>query len=169
MSNLKLFLKSLQRSGYPNSKTNVTTIARAVDYDLDFFLTDLLHELGSKKTKDFVGKTFSTLGLTYSPGMKIDFTDSIGEPGSYIYLIINSFTFGWGGGDEDFHEVWISYTWGDSLLIDDEGEKTLEDIWDDVDMGTMGEFEDFVDEIKDTCIAEIFKKTGLVIHFDSQI
>jgi DnaJ-class molecular chaperone len=77
MSNLKLFLKSLQRSGYPNSKTNVTTIARAVDYDLDFFLTDLLKELGSKKTKDFVGKTFSTLGLTYSPGMKIDFTDSI--------------------------------------------------------------------------------------------
>jgi len=167
MSNLKLFLKSLQRSGYPNSKTNVTTIARAVDYDLDFFLTDLLHELGSKKTKDFVGKTFSTLGLTYSPGMKIDFTDSIGEPGSYIYLIINSFTFN--EGDEDYDEVWISYSWGDSLLIDDEGEKTLEDVWDDVDMGTMGEFEDFVDEIKDTCGAEIFKKTGLVIHFDSQI
>ena len=130
MSNLKLFLKSLQKSGYPNSKTNVTTIARAVDYDLDFFLTDLLHELGSKKTKDFVEKTFSTLGLTYSPGMKIDFTDSIGEPGSYIYLIINSFTFN--EGDEDYDEVWINYSWGDSLLIDDEGEKTLEDIWDDV-------------------------------------
>ncbi len=167
MSNLKLFLKALQRSGYPNSKTNVTTIARAIDYDLDFFLTDLLKELGGKKTKDFVGKTFSTLGLTYSPGMKIDFTDSIGEPGSYIYLIINSFTFN--EGDEDYDEVWISYSWGDSLLIDDEGEKTLEDIWDDVDMGTMGEFEDFVDEIKDTCSTEIFKKTGLVIHFDSQI
>jgi hypothetical protein len=167
MSNLKLFLKALQRSGYPNSKTNVTTIARAIDYDLDFFLTDLLKELGGKKTKDFVGKTFSTLGLTYSPGMKIDFTDSIGEPGSYIYLIINSFTFN--EGDEDYDEVWINYSWGDSLLIDDEGEKTLEDIWDDVDMGTMGEFEDFVDEIKDTCIAEIFKKTGLIIHFDSQI
>ena len=167
MSNLKLFLKALQRSGYPNSKTNVSTIATAVDYDFWLFLTDLLHELGSKKTKDFVGKTFSTLGLTHSPGMKIDFTDSIGEPGSYIYLIINSFTFN--EGDEDYDEVWVSYTWGDSLLIDDEGEKTLEDIWDDVDMGTMGEFEDFVDEIKYTCREEIFKKTGLVIHFDSQI
>ncbi len=167
MSNLKLFLKALQRSGYPKSKTNVTTIATAMDYDLDFFLTDLLKELGSKKTKDFVGKTFSTLGLTYSPGMKINFTDSIGEPGSYIYLIINSFTFN--EGDEDYDEVWISYSWGDSLFIDDEGEKTLEDLWDDVDMGTMGEFEDFVDEIKYTCREEIFKKTGLVIHFDSQI
>ena len=168
MSNLKLFLKLLQRSGYPNSKTNVTTIAKAVDYDLNFFLMDLLHELGSKKTKDFVGKTFSTLGLTYSPGMKIDFTDSIGEPGSYIYLIINSFTFK-EGGRRNYSKVWINYSWGDSLLIDDEGEKTLEDIWDDVDMGTMGEFEDFVDEIKYTCREEIFKKTGLVIHFDSQI
>jgi hypothetical protein len=168
MSNLKLFLKSLQRSGYPNSKTDVTTIARAMNYDLEFFVDDLIREIGQFKTDEFIEKTFSKLGLMSSPGLKIDMEDGVGgEPGSYVHLIVHSFNVG--EGDEDYEEVWIHYSWGDSLLIDDEGEKTLEDVWDDVDMGTMGEFEDFVDEIKYTCRAEIFKKTGLVIHFDSQI
>jgi hypothetical protein len=166
MSNLKLFLKALQRSGYPNSKTNVTTIAKAADYDLDFFLTDLLKELGSKKTKEFVNKTFSSLGAN-SHGIEIDLSDRVGETGSYIYLIINGFDFS--EGDEEYDEVWIHYTWGDSHLIHDGEIKTLEDIYDEVDLGTMGEYDEFMDDIQYECISQIFKKTGLIIHFDSQI
>jgi hypothetical protein len=166
MSNLKLFLKALQRSGYPNSKTNVTTIAKAADYDLDFFLTDLLKELGSKKTKEFVNKTFSSLGAN-SHGIEIDLSDRVGETGSYIYLIINGFDFA--EGDGEFEEVWIHYTWGPNELIHDGESKTLEDIYDDVDLGTMGEYDDLMDDIQYECISQIFKKTGLIIHFDSQI
>ena len=81
MSNLKLFLKSLQRSGYPNSKTDVTTIARAMNYDLEFFVDDLIREIGHFKTGEFIEKTFSKLGLMSSPGLKIDMEDGVGgEP-----------------------------------------------------------------------------------------
>jgi hypothetical protein len=54
-------------------------------------------------------------------------------------------------------------------LINDEGPKTLEDIYDEVDLGTMGEYGDLIDDIQYECISQIFKKTGLIIHFDSQI
>ena len=55
------------------------------------------------------------------------------------------------------------------MLIHDGEEKTLEDIYDEVDLGTMGEYDELIDDIQYECIQDIFKKTGLIIHFDSQI
>ena len=84
-----------------------------------------------------------------------------------LIIIIDGFDFA--EGDDEFKEVWIHYTWGDSKLIGDEGPKTLEDIYDEVDLGTMGEYDELIDDIQYECISQIFKKTGLIIHFDSQI
>ena len=167
MSNLKTFLKVAQKLGYPNPSPNSLVIANSIEYILNDFLQDLIMEVGEERANEFVNKTFSSLGATYSPGIKIDLSDRVGETGSYIYLIINGFDFV--EGDDEFKEVWIHYTWGDNKLIDDEGPKTLDDIYDEVDLGTMGEYSDLIDDIQYECISQIFKKTGLIIHFDSQI
>jgi hypothetical protein len=167
MSDLKTFLKVAQKLGYPDPSPNSLVIANSISYNLNNFIEDLISEVGQERANEFVDKTFSSLGATYSPGIKIDLSDRLGETGSYIYLIINGFDFA--EGDGEFEEVWIHYTWGDSMLIHDGEEKTLDDIYDDVDLGTMGEYDELMDDIQYECIQEIFKKTGLIIHFDSQI
>ena len=167
MSDLKTFLKVAQKLGYPDPSPNSLVIANSISYNLNNFIEDLISEVGQERANEFVDKTFSSLGATYSPGIKIDLSDRLGETGSYIYLIINGFDFD--EGDGEFEEVWIHYTWGDSMLIHDGEEKTLDDIYDDVDLDTMGEYDELMDDIQYECIQEIFKKTGLIIHFDSQI
>ena len=98
-------------------------------------------------------------------GMKIDLNFT-GEKGSYIYLIIHNFDIVL---DEPEEPVWIHYSYGDSLIIQDGEEKTLEDVEDEVDMGTMGEFSDYMDEIGYECVGEIIRKTGFVTHYDSRL
>lgn len=162
---LKTFLKVLQKSGYPNTTPDVPTIAKAMSYPLDNFVVDLVDEIGEEKTKDFIRKTFKSLGLMSNTGMKIDLNFT-GEKGSYIYLIIHNFDIVL---DEPDEPVWIHYSYGDSLIIQDGEEKTLEDVEDEFDMGTMGEFSDYMDEIGYECVGEIIRKTGIVTHYDSRI
>lgn len=167
MSDLKTFLKVAQKLGYPNPSPDSLVIANSIDYTLNNLLEDLITEVGKEKSNEFVNKTFSSLGATYSPGIKIDISDRVGEIGSYIYLIINGYDFA--EGDEEYKEVWIHYTWGNNQLIHDGTGLTLDELYDEVDLGTMGEYSDLIDDIQYECISEIFKKTGLIIHFDSQI
>ena len=167
MSDLKTFLKVAQKLGYPNPSPDSLVIANSIDYTLNNLLEDLITEVGKENSNEFVNKTFSSLGATYSPGIKIDISDRVGEIGSYIYLIINGYDFA--EGDEEYKEVWIHYTWGNNQLIHDGTGLTLDELYDEVDLGTMGEYSDLIDDIQYECISEIFKKTGLIIHFDSQI
>lgn len=166
MSDIKTFLKALNKSGYPNTSPDTPTVARMVNYDIDLFLEDLVDNIKMKGAADFVEKSFSSLGLM-GEGMKIDLSDEAGENGSYIYLIINSFDVVLSEDEED--EVWIHYSWGNNKLIHDGEEKTLDDIYDEVDMGDLGEWDEFMDSIQYVCFQTIFKKTGFIIHFDSQI
>jgi hypothetical protein len=166
MSDIKTFLKALNKSGYPNTSPDTPTVARMVNYDIDLFLEDLVDNVKMKGAADFVEKSFSSLGLM-GEGMKIDLSDEAGESGSYIYLIINSFDIVLSEDEED--EVWIHYSWGNNKLIHDGEEKTLDDIYDEVDMGDIGEWGEFMDSIQYVCFQTIFKKTGFIIHFDSQI
>jgi hypothetical protein len=167
MSDLKTFLKVAQKLGYPDPSPNSLVIANSINYNLNNFIEDLILEVGQERANEFVNKTFSSLCATYSPGIKIDLSDMVGETGSYIYLIINGFDFV--EGDDEFKEVWIHYTWGDSHLIHDGEVKTLDDIYDEVDLGTMGEYDELMDDIQYACHKDIFNKTGFRIHFDSQI
>jgi len=167
MSNLKTFLKVVQKLGYPNPSPNSLVIANSINYNLNNFIKDLIMEVGDSKTFEFVENTFSELRAMSPPGLKIDLSNTVGETGSYIYLIINGFTLA--HREDDTLEVWIHYTWGNSHLIHDGEVKTIDDIYDEVDLGTMGEYGDFIDDIQYECISQIFKKTGLIIHFDSQI
>lgn len=168
MSDIKTFLKALNKSGYPNTSPDVPTIARMVNYNIVKFLEDLANSIKMKGVDEFVEKTFSSLGLM-GEGMKIDLSDEAGDKGSYIYLIINGFDVVYSEYEDEENEVWIHYSWGDSKLIDDGEEKTLDELYDDVDMGDLGEWSDFIDYIQYVCIKTIFNKTGFIIHFDSQI
>jgi hypothetical protein len=164
MSNLKTFLKALHKSGYPNTEPDVPTIAKMVDYPVEFFLKDLVGNIGMEAAHEFVEKSFSKLGLM-GQGMEVDLSDSVGEEGSYIYLIINGFDIKL----DDAEPIWIHYTWGPNELIHDGESKTLEDIYDEVDFGTMYEYDELMDEIQYACQKDIFNKTGFRILFDSQI
>lgn len=167
MTNLKTFLKILEKTGYPSTSTYATTVAKMVNYPLGtHFLVDLLNEVGDSKTFEFIENTFSELGAMSSPGLKIDLSNTVGETGSYIYLIINGFTLG--RTENDTLEVWIYYTFGKSQLIHDGEIKTLDDIYEDVGLGEMGEWDDLIKSIEDECIDYLFLTTGFIVHFDYQ-
>jgi regulatory protein YycH of two-component signal transduction system YycFG len=73
------------------------------------------------------------------------------------------------GEGEDITEVWIHYRFGENRLTINETPTTLADIWDEADMGDMGEVGEIEDEIQDEFRDYIYTKTGIIIHFDSQI
>jgi hypothetical protein len=161
---VKTFLKFLQKSGYPNTNVDAITIATAASYPLERFIKDLSEEIGMEGTHEFVEKVFSSLGLTYEPGLKLDLGG-----GDYMHLIINGFDLN-EGEDDDILEVWIHYSWGENrLTINDDTHTTLADIWDEADMGDMGEVSEIQDDIQNEFRDYIYAKTGIIIHFDSEI
>ena len=138
----------------------------SISYPIYSFLDDLKNTIGEEKTNDFIQNTFSKLNATTS-GVEVDLSNSVGPEGSYIFLIINGFDIVFNDYEED--EVWIHYSWGPAEIILDGESKTLEDIYDEVGLGEMGEWGELMDEIQNTCIQYMFEKTGFLIHFDSQI
>ena len=163
MIEVKNFLKILQKAGYPNTNPDTITIANAASYPLESFIKNLYEEIGMGGTQEFIEKVFSSLGLTYHPGLKLELGG-----GDYMHLIINDFDLVEGEG-EDITEVWIHYSFGENRLTINETPTTLADIWDEADMGDMGEDGEIQDEIQDEFRDYIYTKTGIIIHFDSQI
>jgi len=163
MIEVKNFLKILQKAGYPNTNPDTITIANAASYPLESFIKNLSEEIGMGETQEFIEKVFSSLGLTYHPGLKLELGG-----GDYMHLIINDFDLVEGEG-EDITEVWIHYSFGENRLTINETPTTLADIWDEADMGDMGEVSDIQYEIQDEFRDYIYTKTGIIIHFDSQI
>ena len=163
MIEVKNFLKILQKAGYPNTNPDTITIANAASYPLESFIKNLSEEIGMEGTQEFIEKVFSSLGLTYHPGLKLELGG-----GDYMHLIINDFDLVEGEG-EDITEVWIHYSFGENRLTINETPTTLADIWDEADMGDIGEVSDIQYEIQDEFRDYIYTKTGIIIHFDSQI
>ena len=167
--NLTSYLKLLSKIDYPNQSESLSSISKALDYTPYLFNENLLETLGVIGVTDFVGKTFSKMGATSKPGFKVDL-DDVGEDGSYIYLIIDSYEII--QDDEDGHlpfEVWINYSWGDNQLIHDGTGLTLDEIYDEVGLGEVGEYDELLDNIKDNVSYKVFSQTGFEIHFDGQI
>jgi len=158
MSNLKIFLKALEKTGYPKSSIPAYNVAKMVSYNIDNFMMDLIQEIGLNKTHEFVEKTFSSLDMM-SDGIKIHFNES-----DYVYLIIDYFNL-----EPNDNEVWIHYQFGDSRLDSDNGAKTIEDIYDDMGLGEMSDYDEMMDYIRDECINQVYLKTGFQIHFDSHL
>ena len=166
--NFKSYLKYLNKIDYPNQTESLLQVSTYVSYSPDEFQNDLLANLGVVGTADFVQRTFSKLGLMSSPGYKV-MLDS--DNGDYVHLIVHSIDII--QNDEDgelpFH-VWINYSWGDSRLVwgEDDEHVTLEDAYEEVGLGEIGEWDELIDSIQDDVKYEVYKQTEFMIHFDAQ-
>ena len=166
--NFKSYLKYLNKIDYPNQTESLLQVSTYVSYSPDEFQNDLLANLGVVGTADFVQRTFSKLGLMSSPGFKVMLNY---DNGDYVHLIIHSIDII--QNDEDgelpFH-VWINYSWGDSRLVwgEDDEHVTLEDAYEEVGLGEIGEWDELIDSIQDDVKYEVYKQTEFMIHFDAQ-
>jgi hypothetical protein len=167
--NLTSYLKLLSKIDYPNQSESLSNISKAVDYTPYLFNENLLDTLGVIGVTDFVGKTFSKMGAMSKPGFKVDL-DDVGEDGSYIYLIIDSYKIIQNNEEGYFpFEVWINYSWGDNQLVHDGTGLTLDEIYDEVGLGEVGEYDELLDDIMDNVINKVFYQTGFQLHFDAQL
>ena len=160
MSNIKTFLKVLNKVGYPNP--NIETIANAVSYDLPGFLSDLINEIGEDKAIWFANESFSKLST--EDGIRLNLAGGHNE---YVYIkITNSYL------DLEDSEEWIfvDYTWGDTHLLttDEEGNEsyqTMEEISDQVDMGDWSDYDSMIDSIIEQFQEFIYSNCGFSIWF----
>lgn len=160
MSELKSFLKVLEKYNYPNSKVDVPRLARLAGYNLSSFVEDLEGTIGTQKTFDFIQNTFSKIGLTHDPGVRINLDNYAGDKGSYIYLIVNDFDI---IESPEGPEVWLNYSYGDNSIINDGKAQTMEDMYEDVGLGDLGDWDEFLDVLGDACSHQIHDKTGFNI------
>jgi hypothetical protein len=157
----KSVLKILAREGYPNP--NLGNIFDAIDYDSGNFLRDLVENLGEEGATEFVSKTLSRLSSGINSEIQIKISDIYGYPGSWVNLIIHNFFI-------DLHEseydVMVNYSWGDNkFFLEDGTETTLEDMADEVDMGGMGEWHDFLDDLLNSANGYIAERCAFGIWY----
>jgi hypothetical protein len=133
----------------------------AIDYDSGNLLTDLVENLGEEGATEFVSKTLSSLSSGINSEIQIKISDIYGYPGSWANLIIHSFFIAL---SESEYDVIVNYSWGDNkFFLEDGTETTLEDMADEVEMGGMSEWHDFLDDLLNTANGYIAERCGFGI------
>jgi len=163
MSDLKIFLKTLKKVGYPNP--DVVSIAKMINYELEEFLPDLVAELGEEKADEFTQKALNKMST--SDGIRIQDKD---DPEQYAYIKIYNPRLDL---DNDETTVLCDWSWGHTNLYsqdDDVGGtyKTIEDIGEDVGMGDWADYDEMVDDIREDCNKLVYKNCGFGIWWDDQ-
>ena len=163
MTDLKRFLNILTKVGYPNQ--DVSSIAKAVGYNLENFLPDLVEEIGQEKADEFTEKALKKMSTP--EGIKIQDLD---DPQQYAYINLLNPRLDL---DNDESTVLCDWSWGDTniLLIDDDGSesyKTIQEIADEMGMGEWADFDEMVDDIREDCNQLVFKNCGFGIWWDDQ-
>jgi len=163
MSDLKIFLKTLKKVGYPNP--DVVSIAKMINYELEEFLPDLVAELGEEKADEFTQKALNKMST--SDGIRIQDKD---DPEQYAYIKIYNPRLDL---DNDETTVLCDWSWGHTNLYsqdDDVGGtyKTIEDIGEDVGMGDWADYDEMVDAIREDCNKLVYKNCGFGIWWDDQ-
>ena len=161
MSNLKTFLKILNKVGYPNP--DVVSIAKMIDYNLEEFLPDLVAEIGEEKADEFTEKALNKMSTP--KGIRIKDKDDSKE---YAYIIIHNPRLDL---DNDETTVLCDWEWGETKILhqDDDGTetyKTIQEIGEDIGMGDWADYDEMVDEIKEDCNRLVFNDCGFGIWWD---
>jgi hypothetical protein len=157
MSNVKTFLKLLQKSGYPNPK--IETIAKMADYNLDNFLIDLKEHLGDDGVLDFCDKAIEK--LSGKKGIRVDLAGPKGNEYCYIHIYPIFYD-----EDESENDVISNSSWGESEILDinpDTGEEhyvSIQTIIDNTDMSGWGEMDELLDDIKSKAYNIVFSNCG---------
>ena len=163
MSNLKIFLKTLKKVGYPNP--DIGSIAKMIDYNLEEFLPDLVAEIGEEKADEFTEKAIKKMSTPN--GIRIKGKDDSQE---YAYIKIHNSRLDL---ENDETTVLCDWSWGNTNILsqDDDGNetyKTIEEIGEDLGMGDWADYDDLVDGIKDDCNDVVFSHCGFGIWWDDQ-
>lgn len=158
MSDVKYFLKVMGKVGYPNPKTS--SIARALDYDLENFIADLDRSMGEEKTEEFVKKALEK--IQGQNGLKVMVSSTYNE-----WVSVDLKYVGYDLQD-DPNIVRCHFNWIDSqiLTIDEDGVQTyntLNYIIDEADMGDWGEVDDLLDHCRDSISFVVFKNCGFYV------
>ena len=161
MSNLKTFLKILNKVGYPNP--DVVSIAKMIDYNLEEFLPDLVAEIGEEKADEFTEKALNKMSTPN--GIRIKDKDDSKE---YAYIIIHNPRLDL---DNDETTVLCDWSWGETKILhqDDDGTetyKTIQEIGEDLGIGEWSDYDELVDGIKDDCNKLVFSNCGFGIWWD---
>jgi hypothetical protein len=164
MSDLKIFLKTLKKVGYPNP--DVASIAKMIDYDLEEFLTDLVAEVGEENADFFTEKALNKMST--SDGIRI--SNLYDDSNQYAYIKLHNPRLDL---DNDETTVLCDWEWGDTNILsqDDDGNeiyKTIQEIGEDLGMGDWADYDDLVDGIKDDCKDIVFSNCGFGIWWDDQ-
>ena len=163
MSNLKTFLKVLNKVGYPNPQ--VESIAKMIDYNLEEFLPDLVSEIGQEKADEFTEKALNKISTP--EGIRIQDLD---DPQQYAYIKLHNPRLDL---DNDETTVLCDWTWGDTNIFfrDDDGNesyRTIQEIADEVGMGDWADFDTMVDDIREDCNKLVYQNCGFGIWWDDQ-
>jgi catechol 2,3-dioxygenase-like lactoylglutathione lyase family enzyme len=163
MTDLKRFLNILTKVGYPNS--DIKSIAKAVGYNLEEFLPDLVSEIGQEKADEFTEKAIKKISTPN--GIKIKDMD---DPEQYAYIKLHNPRLDL---DNDETTVLCDWQWGDTHIYfrDDDGNesyKTISEIADEVGMGDWSDFDEMVDDIRESCNRLVFSNCGFGIWWDDQ-
>jgi len=161
MSDLKIFLKTLSKVGYPNP--DIGSIAKMIDYNLEEFLPDLVAEVGEEDADFFTEKALNKMSTP--EGIKIQDLDDTEQ---YAYIILHNPRLDL---DNDETTVLCDWSWGDSNIFfrDDDGNesyKTIQEIREDLSIGDWADYDEMVDDIKEDCNKLVFKNCGFGIWWD---
>jgi len=155
MTELEAFLKFLAKTNYPSKKTE--GVAHSLEYPMEEFVPDLYEELGQQKAKEFVDKTFRKILHN-----ELFCYDMVEYPlGGNVCVRFNSWRY-----DDTEKSIAVSSSWGPSKVHTEEGDKTIQDIIDEADMGELPEVYDFLESLLDDIKKEIFLITGIKITFE---
>lgn len=162
MSNLKTFLKILNKVGYPNP--DVVSIAKMIDYNLEEFLPDLVAEIGEEKANEFTEKALSKIST--KDGIRINNLYDDSNQYAYIKIFNPSLDL-----DNDDTTVWCNWSWGETKILhqDDDGTetyKTIQEIGEDLGMGEWADYDELVDNVKEECNQLVFNNCGFGIWWD---
>ena len=154
MSDIKVFMKVLDRVGYPNPK--LVQIAQASSYNLDSFLLDLTSEIGLEKTQSFVSKSLKKF-LGPKLTRKVDVTDENQGP-SYIVYQIKDLDYD----PEEAEDGVYCYTKVlDSQLMNDKGElETLQQIESGTDFSEWNDYHDYENSLWAAFNVEVYNNCG---------
>jgi hypothetical protein len=163
MSDLKIFLKTLKKVGYPNPDTS--SIAKMIGYDLEDFLPDLFDEIGEDKADEFIENALDKISTP--DGIKIQDLD---DPQQYAYIKLLNPRLDL---DNDETTILCDWSWGDTNIFfkDDDGNesyRTIQEIGEEAGMGDWADFDEMVDDIREDCNQLVFKNCGFGIWWDDQ-
>lgn len=163
MSDLVPFLKLLAKVGYPNSE--IQTIAKMADYNLEEFLPDLVAELGEEKADKFTERALNKMST--QDGIRIQDED---DPEQYAYIKLHNPRLDL---ENDETTVLCDWSWGDTNIFskDDDGNekyKTIEEIGEDIGMGDWADYDEMIDDIREDCNKLVFRNCGFGIWWDDQ-